>query len=208
MVVELAAALGLLPFVANGLNGSQFCRELNREIDMPTSKWIKKLDWPVIRENAEEFRLDPDIIAAVIQTESANNYFTCKYEPAFRYTFQISEFARALGTDYSTMEMMQKTSWGPMHVMGATALAMGLAREPLEHLRWPPALMDRELGVRYGSMYLRGQADRFGADPATLYAAYNGGSPRKLDSGMFENQHAVNRFIRIFREIKDYGSNR
>lgn len=173
-------------------------------------EWAKQLEWAVIREKAEKYRLEPELVAAVIMTESAGNVFCMRAEvkklmsdtgktlflSLWKYFHEPDLFAEGLKPYCSkpTEWVAQTIGWGPMQVQGAVAREHGF-------IGWLTELCSWETGLEYGCKHLRKKADRYGDDPATLYAAYNGGSPRKLVSGMFENQSNVDKFMKFYREI-------
>lgn len=173
-------------------------------------EWAARLDWFVIRDIAAKYRLSPEFVAAVIQTESQGNVFCMRAEvkktmteagqvlfvSAWRYFEEPDHFADQLKPYCSrpTEWVGQATGWGPMQVQGAVAREHGFTG-------WFSELCSWSLGVEYGCRHLRKKADRYGDDPATLYAAYNAGSPRKNNLGMFVNQGNVDNFMRNYREV-------
>jgi soluble lytic murein transglycosylase-like protein len=173
-------------------------------------EWAKALPWPLIREKAEKYRLSPELVAAVVQTESAGNVHCIRAEvkktlsesgqvlfvSTWRYFEEPDHFAASLKPACSspTEWVLQACGIGPMQVQGGVAREHGFAG-------WLTELCSWETGVEYGCRHLRKKADRYGDDPATLYAAYNGGSPRKTATGMFENQRNVDRFMALYREL-------
>jgi len=172
---------------------------------MPTPSWIRRLDWGLIRGKAEKFRLEPEFLAALIQTESAGNPWALRYEPTYRWIHDIRALATAVGCSYDTMESMQRHSWGLCQVMGGVLYERGLADEPYPEDMWCTAALDPVLNVEYGCRHIRVKADRYGDNPSTLYAAYNAGSPRKEENGMFRNQRNVDRFDLHYRELTQIG---
>lgn len=83
--------------------------------------------------------------------------------------------------------VQQKTSWGPMQVMGAVAREMGFNG-------YFPELCS-PLGLYYACKHLRRLADRFLASHGWdgVAAAYNAGSPRKGADGRWVNQGYVDK---------------
>lgn len=159
--------------------------------------WVYKMPWPIIRELANDFSLDPLFIAAMIMTESSG--ITCKirYEPKWKYAYNEFTFAQLTGVTKITEFHGQKMSWGIAQVMGTVARERGFKG-------LFPELCNPAIGLLYGVKHLKIKADRYGNDAATLYAAYNGGHPRIKANGKFKNQDNVDRFMKFYREIKDF----
>lgn len=139
--------------------------------------------------------VDPYLVIAMIQAESRGGHLPTKFEPPYRYLWHPKQFAKELGITEDTEIIEQKTSWGPMHLMGGTARWMGF-REPLPHLTRPA------VGIRWGCRYLQRQFDKYG-DTEKALAAYNGGSPRydKDNPERFENQYYVDRVLAFYDDL-------
>lgn len=177
---------------------------------MPVPEWAKVLPWPIIREIADRYRLKAELVAAVIQTESGGNIYCMRAEvkktmteagqilfvSTWRYFEEPDHFADQLKPYCSrpTEWVGQAMSFGPMQVMGGVAREHGFTG-------WLSQLCSWEIGVEYGCRHLRKKADRYGDDPAMLYASFNGGSPRRNALGMFENQKHVDNFMRNYNEL-------
>lgn len=177
---------------------------------MDQPEWAASLNWAIINEKAEKYRLEPNLVAAVIQTESGGNIYAVRAEvkklmsdtgkhlflSTWAYFYEPDTFADNLKPYCSrpTEWIGQLMGWGPMQTQGAVAREHG-------YKSWFPALCSWDLGLEYGCKHLRRKADRYGDDPATLYAAYNGGSPRVVANGMFTNQRNVDKFMGYYREV-------
>ena len=163
---------------------------------MTYPEWSSDFDWALIRRKSGDFNVPAAIIAATIQVESAGNTYAMRFEPGYRWTWQIGEWANKIGMTYATMETAQKTSWGLMQIM------YGVALEHRFH-GWPSELAIPETGVHFGCMHLKQKYQKYGPDPAHTYAAYNAGSIRMTSGGFFENQKSVDRFMKFFRELEN-----
>jgi soluble lytic murein transglycosylase len=111
--------------------------------------WYERLRYPlrydaIVRSHAENYRLDPALLAAVIYTES-------KFDP------NAKSSAGALGL----MQLLPDTAKG-------IALRTGGARFVVADL------YDPELNIRYGSWYLRHLLDRYGDEETALAAYHAG----------------------------------
>lgn len=83
----------------------------------------------------------------------------------------------------------QKTSWGPMQIMGATARELGFRG-------WFPELCG-PLGIEYGARYLRKQFDRYeGESWEDAIEAYNAGR-RNTDDGERYREKVMRKWRRL-----------
>lgn len=161
-------------------------------------EWLRGFPVPLVNKYAKQFNIDARLLGAVVQTESGGNPFAVRFEPSYRYTSAIASLANEIGCSYSSMEMMQKTSWGLMQVMGSTAYDLGLGREKN---KWPSTLLDPEMGMKYGCTFLKRKIDQYGALPEVVYSAYNGGTPQQSVIGVFNNQDMVDNFLKNYRSL-------
>lgn len=164
----------------------------------------------ILIDLSKQHRFDLVLVCAIVLTESAGNPYAVRseadvymddrgrdmFKSRWRYPLAPGAFAEKLGCTLATEKIGQLTSWGAMQVMGSVAREHGF-------LGWFPELCSWEKGCEYGLRHLRKKADIYGTDPATLYAAYNAGSPRKTKAGMFENQRAVDHFMRNYRRAQE-----
>jgi len=162
--------------------------------------WAMRLNWALISKVAKRYLLDPELVGSVVQVESSGNSFAMKYEPGYRWTHSVEPLAKKVGTDYATMTIMQKTSFGLMQVMG------GVFYEYNNHAGakalWAGSMLDPEIGLEYGCKHLAQKANKYGPQADRIYAAYNGGSVRLEKNGDFENKKNVDRFMRYYNELK------
>lgn len=133
---------------------------------------------------AANFRIDSNLIKAIIMKESEGECFRPRYEPAFSSLWYPRTYSEKLRITQITEETLQKMSWGAMQIMGATARWQGFEA----HL---PMLCDAETGIFYGSKYLKWLSEKFGDDEPHIIAAYNAGpGVKKTAGGMWTNQKA------------------
>jgi soluble lytic murein transglycosylase len=133
--------LALLVLVAVGAGAAVVVTE-------PT--WYLRMRYPlryadIVRGHAENYRLEPELLAAVIYTES-------KFDPEAE---------------------SQSGAIGLMQLLPATA--KGIAQRTGGSRFRTEDLYDPELNVRYGSWYLRHLLDKYDGDLGKALAAYNGG---------------------------------
>lgn len=133
--------LALLVLVAVGAGAAVVVTE-------PT--WYLRMRYPlryadIVRGHAENYHLEPELLAAVIYTES-------KFDPEAE---------------------SQSGAIGLMQLLPATAA--GIAQRTGGSRFRTEDLYDPELNVRYGSWYLRHLLDKYDGDLGKALAAYNGG---------------------------------
>ena len=111
--------------------------------------------------------LEPALICAVIEQESAWNPWAVRYEPGFlsRYVAPLYTAGKLSATEAYTRSM----SWGLMQVMGLTAREAGFKGEFLSELDTP------EVGLKYGCIKLTSCLTHRHGDVADALEMYNGG---------------------------------
>jgi soluble lytic murein transglycosylase-like protein len=120
------------------------------------------------RKAAGAQALDPALVCAVVEQESAWNPWAMRYEPAF-----FTKYVASLYTNnkVSASEAYARGfSWGLMQVMGQVARESGFDALFLS------ALCDPEQGLAVGCKLLRKKFDVVGADTTRALLAWNGGA--------------------------------
>ncbi len=133
---------------------------------------------------AAKHELEPALVIAICEVESGFNPLAARHEPSFRYIVQKSD--KPANCSLATEINLQKTSFGMMQVMGATARDLGLKG-------WITILVDPETGLEWGCRYLKRQMKRYeslGLD--AVIASYNAGSP-VYNNGRLQNQDYVDK---------------
>jgi soluble lytic murein transglycosylase-like protein len=112
--------------------------------------------------------LDPALVCAVIEQESAWNPWAVRYEPGFlsRYVAPLYTAGKLSATEAYTRAM----SWGLMQVMGQVAREAGFEEASLAEL------CDPFVGVDWGCRLLAARLARAKGDVATALLAWNGGA--------------------------------
>jgi soluble lytic murein transglycosylase-like protein len=120
------------------------------------------------RNIAEEHDLDPALVCAVIEQESAWNPWAVRYEPAFlaRYVAPLYTAGKLGATETYTRAI----SWGLMQVMGQVAREFGFKESSLAEL------CDPGTGVEFGCRILAARLARAKGDVAAALLAWNGGA--------------------------------
>jgi soluble lytic murein transglycosylase-like protein len=122
------------------------------------------------RHIAAAHALDPSLVCAVIEQESAWNSWAVRYEPGFlsRYVAPLYTAGKLSATEAYTRSM----SWGLMQVMGEVAREFGFEESSLAELCEPAT------GIEFGCRILAARLARARGDvPAALLAWNGGGNP-------------------------------
>lgn len=124
------------------------------------------------------------LIEAIITVESSGNPGATRHEPGYQYV--NLELPRHPTMDRETERRFQQTSWGLMQIMGATARHLGFRGDAKE-------LMDPEVNIRYGTMYLKNLWERYLLRHGVggVIAAYNAGRPSYDEKGNYKNSKYV-----------------
>lgn len=144
-----------------------------------------------IQTTATITQLDPDLIAAIVMTESAGNRYALRYEEHWRYFLYTSEYAMKLGITELTERRLQCFSYGLMQIMGSVARELGFADSLI-------VLMDVEKNLLYGSLKLKQFISRWKSIPDAV-SSYNQGGPVRDSKGLgYRNQAYVDRVMRFY----------
>jgi len=151
----------------------------------------------IIMGIAKEHRVDPHLVLAMVQVESSGGRRLTRYEPHVKDLVTPGDWAHSLGISHVTEITHQKTSWGPMHILGSTARDEGFEGEI-------PLLIYPETGLHWGCKFLRKQFIRYDDNMVDAVAAYNGGSARYQSNGMLDPKlrRYVDKVMGYYREIK------
>jgi soluble lytic murein transglycosylase-like protein len=137
--------------------------------------------------------IDPNLIAAIVETESAGNPFAMRYEKHWRYILRPVDFAMKLNITPETERTLQMFSYGLMQIMGSVAREYGMQGEL-------PKLLDPDLGIQYGTIHLRGFISRYKSIPDAV-SSYNQGSPVKNKNGVgYKNQAYVDKVMSLYEK--------
>ena len=120
------------------------------------------------RQIACEHVLDPALVCAVIEQESAWNPWAVRYEPGFlaRYVAPLYTAGKFSATEAYTRSM----SWGLMQVMGQVAREFGFEESSLGEL------CDPVIGLEFGCRILAARLARAKGDVSAALLAWNGGA--------------------------------
>jgi len=120
------------------------------------------------KRNAISFALDPALVCAVVEQESAWNTFSMRFEPAFFAKYVASLYTNNKVT--ASEAYARGFSWGLMQVMGQVARESGYDAPFLS------AICDPQQGLALGCKVLRRKFDVSGGDTTRALLAWNGGA--------------------------------
>ena len=120
------------------------------------------------RRIAAAHSLDPALVCAVIEQESAWNPWAVRYEPAFlsRYVAPLYTAGKLSATEAYTRAM----SWGLMQVIGQVARESGFEETSLAEL------CDPDAGVDWGCRILATRLAQAHGNVEAALLAWNGGA--------------------------------
>ena len=151
----------------------------------------------IAAQYAMQYEFDKNLIFAIIHVESSGNNYAIRYEPQWKYTFSVKEFAKKNRISQDTEKFLQSCSLGVMQVMGTVARELGF-KDELTRLFSP------HLSIEYGVKKLEQIRKRFPKyTEEDLIAAYNAGTARRKRDGEYFNQDYVTKVTRILRKLRD-----
>ena len=120
------------------------------------------------RRIAAAHGIEPSLVCAVIEQESAWNPWAVRYEPGFlsRYVAPLYTAGKLSATEAYTRSM----SWGLMQVMGQVARESGFQEASLAEL------CDPVIGIDFGCKILAARLARAKGDVPAALLAWNGGA--------------------------------
>jgi soluble lytic murein transglycosylase-like protein len=132
--------------------------------------------WSILESEAVPAGLDPKLVGAIAMTESSWDPAATRFEPLWKYFVDVPRWAAEAGVTYDEERRDQATSWGLMQVMGSVARELGYTGR-LADLRY-----NAEAGAALGCKKLAALLRTYPQETDAI-AAYNAGSPRRLDDG-------------------------
>lgn len=139
------------------------------EANANATTYLKPEILALVGDAATKHELDFWTLVAQVEKESSGNPEAKRLEAGYRWFYPRGTWP--IGDEL----MFQKTSWGLLQVMGATARELGYT-EPATS--WPssPLKNDHETALDLGCRYLVGMLGRHG-NIADALSAYNAGHP-------------------------------
>lgn len=147
--------------------------------------WVLRLPWSLIEDISDQENVPQNLLAAIVQTESANNKYAVRFEPNYKWLYKTKDNARDNGLTEATETIFQMTSFGLTQVMGAVARELGL-KGPIFQL------LDEKTNLEYCAKLLKRLASKH-KERDDIIAAYNAGSPIKSLNGLYKNQSYVDK---------------
>jgi len=146
-----------------------------------------------IRSAAEREGVDPRLATAIALVESGGDPLAIRFEPNWKYFYQPEILAHRNRITQDTERVLQSCSYGALQVIGAVVREQGFQGTLME-LAYRP-----ELAIHHGVKKLKSCLERFGSVPSAI-AAYNAGTPRKIEIGpgagvKFVNQDYVTKVL-------------
>lgn len=173
-------------------------------------EWVNTWDFIGDIEYASDlYKIDLDILVALIQTESGGRCNSVRYEQYFKWAYKIEDIT-AIAAAYrdsghyinvATLDVMQRHSFGLMQAMGTIFFQYNFhIKSEFELL--PIDMINPRISLEVGCRHLRQLIDAQKlSKPLDIYAAYNAGSARILN-GKYSNQANVDNFNKYYQDIQ------
>jgi soluble lytic murein transglycosylase-like protein len=146
---------------------------------------------PKILEAAAKYGLNAAIVYGICKKESSLDPVKARFELGYKWIVEPKKVKPTPDCSEDTEAMLQKFSWGIMQIMG------GVLREK-GYKGWLYAI-DLDDQLDYSCRHLAEKLKKYGM-PAGI-AAYNSGSPQRLESGKLKNQEYVDDVLAYSREF-------
>lgn len=134
---------------------------------------------------ARKYQINPQLIAAIIDQESAGNPFAIRYEPMFRKRYLDNKSEKKLGGHWprnitkETELVLRSSSIGLMQVMGQVAREKGFAADSLLEMCKP------DVAIAMGTQVLASYLDQE-SDTEKALLRYNGGANKLYPKEVFD----------------------
>jgi hypothetical protein len=169
---------------------------------------------PIYADAAQAHGLDLALVLAIAEAESSFHQAAWRTEQSYRYLVDVSgapfkpfralesheirsatapaDFPAPPGVSRDTEWQSQRSSWGPMQIMGGVARELQCAARFLAELAADPSM-----AVDLGCRHLKAKLARYDGDTASGISAYNAGSAVVLQDAqgrkVFGNQAYVDK---------------
>ena len=157
--------------------------------------WLFLLPLNLIYSECIRLRCNPNIIAAIVSTESNGNPYAVRYEERYSYVLseeEIESHAKYNSVTNITELVNQKHSVGLMQIMFANMRAQGFKGSFAESF-------GQKENLHHGIIFFNNLFDRYDNSFEDAVSAYNQGSPRKNKNGKYSNQKYVDKVMKKYR---------
>lgn len=156
-----------------------------------------KLLYPdLVEEFSQHYTIPKDLIWAMMQVESSQDTWKCRYESKNMRTNDPDKWAHKLFITAGTESTLQNFSFGLLSLLGVTARDMGFN----DYL---PKLFIPRVGLEWGLKYLQGLLAKYGNEQDAI-SAYNMGTPKK-NVTLYINQKYVDSVNANRAKIRNMG---
>lgn len=147
----------------------------------------------LILQLSAQMTLDVSLIRAMVAIESGGVVWRTRFESGWKYFYYAREFAEKLGITVQTEVVLQSMSFGPMQIMGGVARELGFT----DHLT---QLILPENSLPLSCKKLKHLLQKYPSMEDAI-AAYNAGSVRKTEGGLYENETYVDSVMLVYRKL-------
>jgi Transglycosylase SLT domain len=149
-----------------------------------------------IEKIADSYELDPDVVKAIVTQESNYNPYAIRYEPVYKYLYDVTHFSQFLLISTDTEMMTQKCSWGLGQIMGAVAREQG-------HVGPMGQLFDVDVNIKHICILIQKLALKAKSLEA-VFSSYNDGlgALLKVKDGIYPNQGYVSSCLSFYNALK------
>jgi len=153
-----------------------------------------------INKVCSEFNIDPEILKAIVWTESKGNPDAIRYEEGF-YVRYVRNQRPLIGhhskgvCSYKTEKHSRSMSWGLCQIMGQTARELGFKGDFCSELN------DPKTNLYYGAKCLRSKINQEKGDLYAGILRYNGGGDPNYTSKVLNNKKV--KYEEVFFNIID-----
>lgn len=152
------------------------------------------IDFEFFVHICDPYPVSPALLYSIAMIESSLDPNTVRYEPNWRYYYDIKKFADDLDITSQTEHVLQSMSWGLMQVMGTVARELGFTRHLTE-------LINPHFNVAIAIKKLEELFNKYD-NLEDVVSSYNQGNPRKKADGLYMNQNYVNKVLTVFNLLK------